>query len=352
MPIYINSRFLTQPITGVQRFAIELSLRLKLLDSSIVFVCPKDVMQHDIFEKLNAKVIGKRTGHLWEQIDLPLFLRKQGYPLLLNLGNIAPVFYKNKIVTIHDVSFNVYPQTYSRSFLYLYRFLIPNIIKMSQHILTVSNFSKQEIIRFYKVTEEKMSVIYNAVNKSFKLVYDHDLQKENYFLAVSSLNYRKNLIAVLQAFNIVSTQDQTFKLYLIGDLETKSFAEIDIEKYLKNPQIKVLERVSDSELIKYYSNAKGFLYPSLYEGFGIPPLEAQNCGCPILVSNVSSLPEIFNDSALYCDPFSIESIAVNMLSLTNENICEVLKAKSRQNIIRFSWEQSAVTVFNIIERYQ
>jgi glycosyltransferase involved in cell wall biosynthesis len=178
------------------------------------------------------------------------------------------------------------------------------------------------------------------------------LKKENYFLAVSSLNYRKNIIAVLQSFILFSAENKSIKLYLIGDLEAKSFAKINIENYLKNPQIKILGRVSDRELIKYYSHAKGFIYPSLYEGFGLPPLEAQNCDCPVLVSKISSLPEVFSDSALYCNPFSTESIALNMLSLTDENICESLKKKSRQNIKRFSWEQSAVSILKIIGKYQ
>ncbi|MDR2011216.1 MAG: glycosyltransferase family 4 protein [Bacteroidales bacterium] len=344
--IIINSRFLTQSVTGVQRYAIELSLRLKQLDPSIEFVCPGNVVQHDIFEQLNAKITGKRTGHLWEQIDLPQYLKKQGNPLLLNLCNTAPICYKNKTVTIHDVAFNVYPKTYSKSFLYLYKFLIPNIIKTSGHIFTVSNFSKQEIIRFYKVSEEKISVVYNAVNDSFKPVYDPDLRNIKYLLAVSSLNHRKNLTAILQAFNIISAKNKDIQLYLIGDLETKSFTKIDISEYLQHPQIKILGRVPDSELIKYYSNAKGFLYPSLYEGFGIPPLEAQNCACPVLVSNAGSLPEIFRDSALFCDPFSIDSIAANMLKLLDDNVCELLKAKNKQNITRFSWKQSAMDIFN------
>jgi glycosyltransferase involved in cell wall biosynthesis len=156
-------------------------------------------------------------------------------------------------------------------------------------------------------------------------------------------------IALIQEWLVsVGGSDKDIYLYLTGDLETKSFTKIDIVKYLHNPQINILGRVPDDELIRYYSNATGFLYPSLYEGFGIPPLEAQNCGVPVLVSNVSSLPEIFRDSALYCDPFSIDSIVTGMLKLLDDNICKSLKAKNEQNIKRFSWEQSAMDIFNII----
>jgi glycosyltransferase involved in cell wall biosynthesis len=200
------------------------------------------------------------------------------------------------------------------------------------------------------VADEKISVVYNAVNKSFKPLYnDLDLQNETYFLAVSSLNYRKNLLSVLQAFDAITIQNKDVKLYLIGDLDTKSFTKVNIDHYLNNKQIKALGRVSDEELIQYYSNAKGFVYPSLYEGFGIPPLEAQNCACPVLVSDVSSLPEVFKDSVLYCNPLSVDSLQVNMLKLLEENTRKSLQMKGAENIKRFSWEQSANNIINIIK---
>ena len=127
--LIINSRFLTQEITGVQRFAIEISLRLKdLLKDNVLFVAPYNVIQSEIAKRLNVQIIGNHTGHLWEQWDLPHYLKKNGSPLLLNLCNLAPLRYKNKISTIHDVSFVRYPQTFSKKFLFFYKFMIPKII--------------------------------------------------------------------------------------------------------------------------------------------------------------------------------------------------------------------------------
>ena len=149
----VNSRFLTQNITGVQRFAIEISKQLKkLLNSKIQFVAPKNIIHKDLAEELDVKVIGYNTGHLWEQIDLPLYLSSIGKPLLLNLSNTAPLFYKNKIVTIHDVAFKRFPQTYSFKFRMFYNLLIPIILKNSKHILTVSEFSKNEINKIYGIS--------------------------------------------------------------------------------------------------------------------------------------------------------------------------------------------------------
>jgi glycosyltransferase involved in cell wall biosynthesis len=348
--IVVNARFLTQPMTGVQRYAVELSLRLKEMDSSIRFLCPKNVIQHDLFRKLEAKVIGRTTGHLWEQLTLHLHLHLKKGDLLMNFCNTAPLFHKNQIVTIHDVGFNVYSQSHPTGFVLFYKFLLPRIMKSSQHIVTVSNFSKQEILRRYHIAEEKISVVYDAAKEHFQPEICPEMQKEKYFLAVSSLNYRKNIPALLKAFSLLSNQDGQYRLYLIGDMKAKSFKKLDIGEFLDNPYITFLGRVSDEELRRYYSNAIGFVYPSLYEGFGLPPLEAQRCACPVLVSNIASLPEVFCDSAVYCDPFSVDSIRSGVLKLMNESTRQVLIAKGMENVKRFSWEKSINDILNIVKR--
>lgn len=166
--LIINSRFLTQQITGVQRFAIEISLRLKdMLKDNVLFVAPNNIVQFEIAKQLNVKIIGKHTGHLWEQWDLPKWLKHNGSPLLLNLCNLAPLRYKNKISTIHDIAFERYPQTFSKKFLVVYRFMIPRIIASSKYVITVSEFSKREIVDTYSVEEQNVKVVYNAVNEKF-----------------------------------------------------------------------------------------------------------------------------------------------------------------------------------------
>ena len=142
MHIVVNARFLTQSITGVQRFAIEVCLKLKDLVDDIEFVTSANVAQQEVFDALDAKIIGKFHGHLWEQIDLPQYLKRKGAPLLINLANTAPLFYKNKVVTIHDVAYKVFPQTYPKSFLMFYSFMIPKLLYGSKHVITVSEFSK------------------------------------------------------------------------------------------------------------------------------------------------------------------------------------------------------------------
>ncbi|MCS3178709.1 glycosyltransferase family 4 protein [Candidatus Bacteroides intestinigallinarum] len=351
MHIVVNARFLTQSITGVQRFAIEVCLKLKDLVDDIEFVTSANVAQQEVFDALDAKIIGKFHGHLWEQIDLPQYLKRKGAPLLINLANTAPLFYKNKVVTIHDVAYKVFPQTYPKSFLMFYSFMIPKLLYGSKHVITVSEFSKYEICKFYSIPKKKVSVVYNAVSESFTPKPTADSNK--YFLAVSSMNYRKNFIYILEAFTMYQKQGGKESLYIIGDLKNKSFKEIDLSQYKNNTQIKFLGRVSDEDLIVYYSNALAFIYPSFYEGFGIPPLEAQACGCPAVCADVSCLPEIFGDSVLYCDPYHAASLVEVMITLASDtNLCQHQIEKGKKNLSRYSWKKSADQLMNVIKIYQ
>lgn len=344
--IVVNARFLTQPISGVQRYAIEICLELKKLNSHIVFVAPRNILHHEIAHELGVKIVGSLTGHLWEQIELPSYLKKQGNPLLLNLCNTAPIFYANKIVTIHDLAFERFPQTFSWKFRYAYQFAIPRIARSSKHILTDSDFSKKEIMSLYSIDDRKISVVHCANSAHFKEAGNPSGEK--YILAVSSLNYQKNFLALVKAFNKLS--DKTIKLLLVGAIN-KNFADHNLLQEIEsNENIQFVGRVDDDELVRLYSNAQCFVYPSLYEGFGIPPLEAQACGCPCVVSNAASLPEVCGDSVVYCDPYSVDDIADKIsMVLSSKALQDELRTKGFENIKRFSWEKSAQQIIHIIE---
>lgn len=350
MKVVVNARFLTQHMTGVQRYAVEICLELKkMMGDDVVFVTPSNIEQKEYAEQLSAEIVGSHKGHIWEQWDLVRYLKQHGNPLLLCLCNTAPLYYDNKIVTVHDVAFEAYPQTFSKAFLYSYRFLIPRIMKSALRVITVSQFSKEEIVKYYGIEEDKISVVFNAVGASFKHQQDQTLECERYLLAVSSLNYRKNFIAVLESFDVFVTDNPEIKLYIIGDLQNSSFKNVDIEQYKKNPNIKFLGRVSDKELVRYYSNALAFVYPSLYEGFGIPPLEAQNCECPVLVADIPPLHEVVGESGIYCNPFDVKDIALGMKKIVLQS--ETYKSAGLENAKRFSWKSSATCVFNLLKQY-
>ncbi|MFI8418287.1 glycosyltransferase family 4 protein [Serratia sp. NPDC078593] len=347
--LYVNARFLTQEMTGVQRFSEEISLALNELRDDIVFVSPPGILREDIAEKLKVRIVGERGGHLWEQVDLPRYLNSQGKPLLLNLCSTAPIFYKNKIVTHHDITYKRYPQSFSKKFRLFYNLFTPFMLKGSRHLITVSNFSKSEICQVYKYPQDKISIVYNAVSDLFKEHANSDIKSERYLLAVSSPNFHKNFHGMIKAYAQLNHPDLTLKI--IGKASGVFLPQMFESQVLGNDKVQFLGRVDDRELIELYSNALAFVFPSFYEGFGIPPLEAQACGCPVISSNAASMPEVLADSVLYFKPDNDDEIAEAMKKvISDEELRNELSKKGSENIKRFSWVYSAGVISDLVNR--
>lgn len=349
--IYVNARFLTQELTGVQRFAEQISLELKKLRDDIVFLAPHNILRDDVASKLDVVKIGERSGHYWEQIELPRFLKKNKNELLINLGNTGPAFYNNQVVTHHDVTYKKYPESYSRKFRLIYNLLIPIMLRHSRSLITVSEFSMREISDVYHYDYNKINVIYNSASDVFSKKVECKNEQDKYFLAVSSPNYHKNFHGLISAFSSAPGLEG-FKLKIIGG-KSKNFntMELGIDSGNGAGNIEFLGRVSDSELSDLYSNAYAFVFPSFYEGFGIPPLEAQACGCPVLSSNAASMPEVLADSALFFDPNKNSDIASAMTYIAaNPVVRETLILRGFNNIKRFSWKESASNLNNLINK--
>ena len=348
--IYINSRFLTQKITGSQRFAIEISRQLKRLEPSIKFVAPKNIIHKDLAKELEVEIVGFNTGHLWEQFDLPICLKSKGSPLLVNLVNTAPLFYENKVVTIHDISWKHFPQSVSKKFYTYYYFLIPRIAKNSKHIFTVSEFSKKDISKHLKIKTDKITTVYNAVSDKFRPL---KLNKEKLILSVATLQPYKNLEKLIDAFLYLKKTNNNFeyKLILVGGINERVFAKSNIFEKVKGiDDIIFTGYLDDNKLVELYNKASLFVFPSLFEGFGLPPLEAMACGCPCVVSNVAALPEVCGDAAYYVNPYDVEDIARGIERvLTDENLRQSLIQKGFENVKRFSWEKSAKKMIEVIK---
>ncbi|WP_028845354.1 glycosyltransferase family 4 protein [Thermodesulfovibrio thiophilus] len=348
--LVIASRFLTQPITGVQRYAIEISKTIKKLNTkyNILFVSPQNIIHNKIANILSVKKIGKFEGHLWDQISLLKFLKSNANPLVVNFSNTLPVFYKNKVITIHDIIHLKHPVSYS--YRKYYEIIFPLMIKYSRHIITVSEFSKKEISTYFGISNDKISVVYNGVNEKFKP--KKIKSNERYILGVSSIAYHKNFISLIEAF--LRLKVKNMKLYIVGGLNEKIFgknSKIILDSLKNNDSIKFLGRVSDEKLIELYSNAVCFVYSSLYEGFGIPPLEAQACGCPVILSDIPVFKEIYSDSAFYFNPLDFDDIATKIAKiLYDDNLRTFLISKGFENAKKYTWESSAVSFLKIIEK--
>ena len=342
--IYINARFLTQPLTGVQRFSLELCKELNILRNDLVFLVndKKQIINSDLVKDFNIVEINNGKGHYWEQIALPKYLKNLGSPLLINLCSTAPIFYQNQIVTHHDVTYVRYPTSFSFKFRLFYNLLIPAMLRSSKQVVTVSNFSKKEISDVYSISPHKINVIYNAVSDSF--TSDENIKREHFCLAVSSPNLHKNFQRMIEAF-LASNTD--LHLLIIGGQAT-TFSNIN---YKEDPRVKFLGRIDDAELIRLYQKASFFIFPSLYEGFGIPPLEAQACGCPVIASNAASIPEVLGNSVEYFDPMNVQEIKSLIEEMThNENLKSKLSVLGFENVKRFSWKNSASRLNDLINK--
>lgn len=309
MRIFVNARFLTQPLSGVQRYGIECSRQIKKRYPQVQFIAPGDIVHHDVAKELDVVTVGRNTGHLWEQYDLPLFMRKQKSPPLLNLANTAPLFYGNNFITIHDLAFHHHPEWNSKKFAAGYNFLIPRLAHNCRHLFTVSNTVKSELVQCYKLPESKISVTYNGLSQSMLAEGSGGKPaKEKIILSVGTFTKRKNHQNLIAAF-LESKVKGEYSLAIIGD-KNKIFSEAGIDEHiLAGSNIKIMARLDDSELIAAYQKAEIVVSLSLYEGFGIPLLEGLYSGCKIICSDIPVYRELYGGHARFCLPTDIHSIA-------------------------------------------
>ncbi|WP_117017282.1 glycosyltransferase family 4 protein [Aeribacillus pallidus] len=356
MNLFINGRFLTQPITGVQRYALEtlkemdrlVEHSILLKDIKITLLCPKKTISYQDFKNIKIKKVGYFTGHLWEQLVLPFYSRKG---LLVNLCNTGPLVKNKQIVTIHDAAVYSKPKGFTKLFVYWYKFLFKILSIVAPRIVTVSEFSRKELICYCKIRKNKIKVVSEGwqhiqrINADLDIFQKHNISPKKYILAVSSLNPNKNFQGIVKA--IESLGDIGTDIVIAGGTNPKIFSSFNDSS---PNSVKYIGYVTDEELKALYEEAIGFIYPSLYEGFGLPPLEAMACGCPVIVSNVASLPEVCGDAALYVDPYNPEDIAEKMkLLLSDDKLREELRRKGLERAKMFSWEKCAKETLKVIE---
>jgi glycosyltransferase involved in cell wall biosynthesis len=356
--IYINGRFLTQSVTGVQRYAIELINALDLLIEDQVIECkkysfcllaPSNIKNNNFnIKNIPVKQVGYLKGHLWEQIELPYYSQDG---LLINLCNAAPLVKNNQLVTIHDAAVFSFPQAYSFAFRTWYIILLTGLGKRARTVITDSLFSKKELVHYSGVAQEKVQVIYLGKEHVFScktdeiLLKKHNLINKQFILAVSSMNPNKNFESIIKAIQLLDNEN--IDIVIAGGTNPTVFSKKDENL----PEcVKHVGYVSDEELRALYEHATCFIYPSFYEGFGLPPLEAMACGCPVIVSDAASLPEVCGDAALYCDPYSPKDIADKIsLMLNDRSLREQLMQKGLERSKLFTWKKCAKEVLKIIE---
>ncbi len=350
--IAVNGRFLSQPVTGVQRYAFELLNALdSLLDAGsiepvpLTVLVPPDAVNLPQWPSIRIQRVGRFTGQLWEQLDLPI--HAHGTLLFTPCGG-APIVHRPHVITIHDAGVFSTPTAYTVAYRNYYKALQRVLSATASHILTVSEFSRRELIAALHLPAAKITAIPLSGEHILRCRPDEGVLPRNglrpgrYIVGVGSRNPNKNLKGLIDAAAFFPPS--SLELVVAGGGNRSIFSD----EQIASARVRSLGFVNDNELRALYENAACFAFPSFYEGFGLPPLEALTLGCPVVVSNAASLPEIFGEAAAYCDPHSPEDIARQI-----QRACEGGNADRERRYARassFTWNACARETWSIFER--
>lgn len=368
--ILIDATSLLSNLTGIGKYTNEIAKHLETnstLDIQYFYgYYSKKRMQAGVPSKIKSikrvvsrvlvlKKIARKLLVLFSKLFAPKF-DLYWSPSFITLDGVKA----SKIVTtVHDFSFYLHPQWHPQERIeYFHKYFFKNLHR-SDWIITGSEFSKKEIVKYALYDENKISVIYHGVDQNLYRVYKKATLSstkekfqltDKFILFVGSIEPRKNLMNLLKAYHLLSRDVKVmYPLVLVGfkGWQNKEIMkEIEIEK----EHVRYLGYVSDEELAHVYNLATLFVYPSLYEGFGIPPLEAMACGTAVISSGAASLPEACGDAALYIDPLDIEDISKKIEFLLHDvKERDELILKGLERVKSFTWEKSAQEHLKVFE---
>jgi len=358
--IFVNGRFLFRPQTGVDRYALNvLSAIDQLLDQgeadnlNFVLIVPKSASK-PFWLPNNMQVLraGFFHGQLWEQFSLP-WLTRNG--LLLNLCNTAPLLKRNQIATIHDATVARYGRSFKISFRIWYNTLLPLVSFMARAVVTVSHFSESEIHRCYRTPRRKISVIYNGADHVTRLAPDRSvisrlgLRGRCYVLGVATHAAHKNVQALYALPSHL--RGEPVSVVLVGGGNDRIFARTQDGHGAESGLIRT-GYLRDEELVALYAEATCFVFPSFYEGFGIPPVEAMTMGCPVIAANTSAMPEVLGDAAIYFDPYDVDELAASVNRvLHDEQLRDTMIEKGREQAKRYRWRDGGRMFLALCARF-
>jgi glycosyltransferase involved in cell wall biosynthesis len=365
MKICIDAYSLVPPRTGVGNYVYYLLKYLFKIDkkNQYVLLSPR---KFDInFDGYGTEFIKdflslppKTAPVLWYNFLLPIKFKKYKCDLLFSPGFFSPIILNiPSISVIHDLTPLLYPEFHTFTNHVMFKFYLPSSLKKNKKVITVSNATKRDLINIFKIPEEKIVTIYPAVDREiFRPISNSDALnrvKEKYILPdkfilfVSTLEPRKNLPTLLKAFyNLKRKKSIPHKLVCVGK---KGWFYEKIFETVKNLNLEdnviFTGYVPDEDLVAIYNLAEVLVYPSFYEGFGLPILEAMSCGCPVIASNTSSMPEVVGDAGILIDPYSVEEVenAIQKV-IEDETLSNKLRKKSIKRSQYFSWKKTASEV--------
>ena len=368
MNVAINCRHLiSDKLEGFGNYTLEISKRIcqNHPEHQFYLFFDRPFSEEYIFGKnVHPVIVGPVTRHpilsvIWGSISLKRALRRYHIDLFWSPDGICNLRTKiPQVITIHDLNFEHNPKDLPWFVRNYYRIFYPRFAKKAEHVISVSEYSKKDIIKTYELAEEKVSAIYNGACERFSLV---NLDEKNeirtkyadgrpFFVFVGSIHPRKNVERLLQAFSIYHKKYSEYHLVIVGSNMWRNQSvhiPTDIQQF-----VTFTGHVKSSDLSKIMGSAFALEYPPYFEGFGIPLVEAMKSGIPIVSSNRTCLPEIAGDAAIYFDPFNAEEMAQQMAKINEDSeLRKTLISKGKERVNQFSWDKSAEATWNIIQRY-
>lgn len=358
MRLLLNGRFLSRPVTGVERLAIELTRALRALLQArgmedITIATPPGISEKACSTQLGdpaptARQVGRRSGHIWEQTELP---SAEPAAWLLSLCNVGPIIRRRQAVVICDAQFILHPESYSRAFRWWYRVLLTVLARRAAAVFTISEFSRKQLERHGVTPRGKVHVLKLGVDHLERLAADHNAPAQHgvavggYVLAIGSLARHKNLAMLIDAF--VEAELDGVTLVVAGGGNPRVFKSAGLRQ---EANICYTGRVSDEQLKGLYLGALAFACPSLSEGFGFTPLEAMTAGCPVVATTGGAVPEICGDAAIYADPLDKEAWRTALQRITKDaTLRGELSERATRRAAQFRWADTACEMLAVLE---
>ena len=350
LKFFINGRFLSQKITGVQRYAAEM---VKAIDALLAsehvaaplrnadwqLLTPADASESLDLDRIKIRTVGRLRGHAWDQIDLA---RAAAGGRLISLSNSGPILHRDHIVVIHDAQVFRRPDFFNWRYLTVHRTL-GRLLARHATIATVSAFSRRELAQVLNLSAIGIPVFPNSAEHFATTKPDPGIlarlgvQPQKFFLYVGSRTKNKNLAVAIRAIQLLDRPD--VPLVIVGGDNSKVFQDNSGEGAAG---LLLAGRLTDSEIAALYAQASAFVFPSLYEGFGVPPLEAMIFGCPVIASTADAVVETCGDAAAYFDANDAEALKQLMLErLATGAISEQERRRQQERVAFYSWQKSA-----------
>jgi len=367
MNIGIDCRELRNYITGIGRILLEFLEEIKGHHKDFNFILfgnqhTDSLLFQDVFKNYKKVIIKEKFTLWWDQIQLKNAIKKNNIDVFFSPYYKIPLLTKTKtILSIFDVTYLLVEpyNTYFKSKLYLKNF-IKLASKKAQKIITCSNYTKNDLLKILNSPKEKIEVVYLGVSSKFKIIHEKnkiELVKKKYgidnkyILYVGNLKPHKNVKRLVDAYNLLpETIKREYNLVLAGG-QSKRLTKGNKQLGLRDLQSTIfVGHILDEDLPALYSSAELFAFPSLYEGFGLPPLEAMACGCPVVSSNTSSMPEVLGDAALFFNPYHVEemSLAIGQM-LKDENLRKMYRQKGLDRAKLFTSERMTNKILNVFK---